>query len=757
MLVKVAHGEAVKLVQCSPGMSVEEIRAVLAAAFGAEGVVGLQSKEGVISALSFLCKAPSYFANRADPFVLLCKEQPLKMKKQRRSFEEVVAEDETFRAEFGDDAFDLKDLKFEDVLNALPSGRTLSEDTFRERVEELVDDARRRAVFWRVWRCVAEVHKSPNEVCASALLAALSSLTDAENMSEIFHLFDQDGSGAISKLEMERFFYAVFLVQREKRPSRFRTYSLLALAEATAEHAFESADLDHDGSISFAEFRTWFHSHSHRHGDHSTTALLEDDDDEVVSEKKTKKTMTLKYLLDLFFPSDDKDDVETQAERLFDALSAESHLVSRSRALAVLVETRDEPERKEERLEAALAIFALFDPDETGVADAAAVAAGVSALACVSDDDFFAAPPPVRVFLGGVFSRASLEAYLKCAFALKSLSSDASVDDLAADTTDACFGACSPNANANDEDAQRMSASTFAEWWVSRRSKKKARLMKTTREAVLAATCLDAFSLHDVDEVFRKSVPLLAEEDALAEGFLTLRQRFADRRGLPYDRDEDEALFRSQGGRDVVRGLLRAAGSFKDAVMGLSALCRTDAGDVFDLLSEDGVTVKKADIGSYLAAVFRVEALLDAEDFQEASRQEKMFVRDVTRTVPADRMTCSQFAKWFTASCSPFPLEEKTPLQTAASRAGLRDLDAAKAVATLADRADRSGYVDKKAFVDALSADLDATKDPSVRAALGDIFDIIRQKTSIHVHEGLPEGHLSKPPPPDKSSPRRGR
>lgn len=227
-MIRVTHGSTARDVVCAAGMDPDELRIILSLVSGNK-VVGLESETGVLSPLSLVCSAPSFFTG---------------------TFRLVVAEDV---GDFKLDEFDVRDL-----CSVFWREGRISADEYERGVDALVEGKKNpdkaRAIFRRVWR----LFKNPD---VSTLLAGLSTLVDADShlkLGETFALFDANGDGVIALDEMVRYFYAVFLVTRERDPSAFRQIdSIAALALATAEDCFEAADANHDGVVSFDEFKAW--------------------------------------------------------------------------------------------------------------------------------------------------------------------------------------------------------------------------------------------------------------------------------------------------------------------------------------------------------------------------------------------------------------------------------------------------------------------------------------------------------------------
>lgn len=224
--IRVTHGSTVRSVVCAAGMDAEELRIILSLVSGHK-VVGLESETGVLSPLSLVCSAPSFFAG---------------------TFRLVVAEDV---GDFKLDEFDVREL-----CSVFWRDGGMDDADFARAVEALVagkkNPDKARAIFRRVWRLLPDV---------PTLLAGLSTLVDADShlrLGETFALFDANGDGVIALDEMVRYFYAVFVVTREKDPSAFSQIDLDDLALATAKDCFAAADANHDGVVSFDEFKSWF-------------------------------------------------------------------------------------------------------------------------------------------------------------------------------------------------------------------------------------------------------------------------------------------------------------------------------------------------------------------------------------------------------------------------------------------------------------------------------------------------------------------
>ena len=100
-------------------------------------------------------------------------------------------------------------------------------------------------------------------ICGISLLCGGS---EEEKIHSIFEIFDENGDGYISMDEMFKFLTSVFNVVLTPHVMSVMTSmgvtveSAEDLASVTALECFKSADLNHDGKLSVAEFKTWFYA-----------------------------------------------------------------------------------------------------------------------------------------------------------------------------------------------------------------------------------------------------------------------------------------------------------------------------------------------------------------------------------------------------------------------------------------------------------------------------------------------------------------
>ena len=98
----------------------------------------------------------------------------------------------------------------------------------------------------------------------SDLTSGLSILCKGDADTKVrstFKLYDADGDGKISRDEMEAYLTSVFKLIYRAQPGAAEEVDGVSpelLAEIMAEQAFQDADFDGDGFLSFPEFRAWY-------------------------------------------------------------------------------------------------------------------------------------------------------------------------------------------------------------------------------------------------------------------------------------------------------------------------------------------------------------------------------------------------------------------------------------------------------------------------------------------------------------------
>ena len=107
--------------------------------------------------------------------------------------------------------------------------------------------------------CSADVVDSA-ELASS--LSVLCGGTSDEKARAVFALYNFDGDGVISLEAMVRYLASVFKIMYAYHAEPETAYqmdvSAKDLTAATAEQAFEEADLDDDGNQTFEEFQKWY-------------------------------------------------------------------------------------------------------------------------------------------------------------------------------------------------------------------------------------------------------------------------------------------------------------------------------------------------------------------------------------------------------------------------------------------------------------------------------------------------------------------
>ena len=120
----------------------------------------------------------------------------------------------------------------------------------------------------RLWSLLDGLYKvldavGDGVVDSAKLASSLSVLcggTSGEKARAVFALDNRDGDGVISLEEMVRYLASVFKIMYHAEPEMAYQMGVSAkdLAAATADQAFEEADLKDDGNQTFEEFQKWY-------------------------------------------------------------------------------------------------------------------------------------------------------------------------------------------------------------------------------------------------------------------------------------------------------------------------------------------------------------------------------------------------------------------------------------------------------------------------------------------------------------------
>ncbi len=102
------------------------------------------------------------------------------------------------------------------------------------------------------------------EAEANELTVAPTGAIDEQHARQVFDKYDANGDGVFDLGEFTEYLTSVFeaLQPHHKAAFRMRALSPRDMAQATAMQCFEEADRNHDGSLSFEEFKAWYSSSS---------------------------------------------------------------------------------------------------------------------------------------------------------------------------------------------------------------------------------------------------------------------------------------------------------------------------------------------------------------------------------------------------------------------------------------------------------------------------------------------------------------
>jgi Ca2+-binding EF-hand superfamily protein len=243
----------------------------------------------------------------------------------------------------------------------------------------------------------------------SELASGLSVLCGGNREDKVeaaFALYDLDGDGTISLDEMTTYLTSVFKVLYETQPGTAERMGVSAeeLAAVTAEQAFVDADLNHDGKLSFEEFKRWYAESA------DDVPAVSRDSMASLGMDETRRLVKL----DVF---DVKDVFEIFAEAAPDGYLTKQ---SFQRSFDLLIDSGGGHANDSEANAASMVIdrlFSVFDADDSGTVDFGELASGLSIMCGSSmDDKVKAAFSLYDVNEDGFISLEEMTIYMKSIF-----------------------------------------------------------------------------------------------------------------------------------------------------------------------------------------------------------------------------------------------------------------------------------------------------------------------------------------------------
>jgi len=202
----------------------------------------------------------------------------------------------------------------------------------------------------------------------SELASGLSVLCGGDREDKVeaaFALYDLDGDGTISLDEMTSYLTSVFKVLYETQPGTAERMGVSAeeLASVTAEQAFVDADMDHDGKLSFEEFKKWY--------------LFQEAPDTLFLSHIGLNRVCVLLKLDCFSV---EEVFEILAEAAPQGVFTRSAFVRCCKNIIVSGGGYTSIDEQKTADNVVHSLFTLFDPDNTGVVDFGEMASGLSVM-----------------------------------------------------------------------------------------------------------------------------------------------------------------------------------------------------------------------------------------------------------------------------------------------------------------------------------------------------------------------------------------
>ncbi|TMW58082.1 hypothetical protein Poli38472_013556 [Pythium oligandrum] len=474
-----------------------------------------------------------------------------------------------------------------------------------------------------------------------------------EKVRAAFSLYDYNGDGYISLEEMTRYLTAVFKVLKEASPDAIShvNESAETLGLRTAEQAFAEADRDHDGRLSFTEFREWYTSSSTA----NIERLIENNIPEWLSLQEVRRltnlgSFTPGEVFETFasFSSNEGTLSKEAFRRAFAELKKDSSDQGSADRLRLLVDR----------------IFALFDADNNGVVDFSELASGLSVLCGGTESDKVrAAFNLYDVNHDSYISLGEMRLYLTSVFKVlfevnPEVQSRVGVspEELGAITAEQAF------VEADQDGDGRLSYEEFRQWYLNPENE-----LSQTRipdwvslQAVKEMTHLERYAPNEVFEVFANRC---SEEGTISrEAFEDCFEQLIDARF----RGDEQHLTRLRLILDRLFTIFDADGNgvvdFCELSSGLSVLCGGSREDkvrsafaLYDLNQNGFISLEE--MVRYLTSVFKVlfETSPETKTKLGVEPEELAAITAEQCFVEADlnhdgRLSFDEFVRWYSRS-----------------------------------------------------------------------------------------------------------
>lgn len=476
----------------------------------------------------------------------------------------------------------------------------------------------------------------------SSGLSILCGGTQDDKVKAAFSLFDTNGDGFISPQEMEMYLTSVFNVMYETTKNSI-PIEPKQLARYTTTQAFSDADLNHDGRLSFDEFRKWYLAGAPNvpslGAKASITAPINGVSATGVFSSTAQNTLaSIEYVASLT-------SLRTrQATDVFEILAAqvnEEGVLSREAFHAVFKElVIDHEQQTKQKLskqqssklrEILDSMFDEFDGDQDGFVDFCELCSGLSILCSGSQHEKIkAAFVLFDINQDGFISREEMETYLASVFRVIFISSPAtakqmqqvSPEQLAKATTAEAFNSSDVNRDG------RLSFQEFTKWYMAQdplgfrgasasaangpAPARTSVLPKSSKETLIEMKKLTNLISYDVNDIFEYFQSAADEDGNLnQEAFLRCFSKLL----VSNSKSDSETQIKRRTLLKELFELFDTDGNGTIDVQelggGLSVLCggsvKDRAQSLFTLydINHDGF-ISPSEMESYLTAVFKV-------------------------------------------------------------------------------------------------------------------------------------------------------